>query len=75
MTGGCDGFIQDTLQEAIRTIEEYVTPRGLTCSPQKSELLLLKPVRSRQLPSDIALYSQGLRIPSVKSIRILGVRV
>ncbi|KAM7294232.1 hypothetical protein ISCGN_023749 [Ixodes scapularis] len=44
MTGGCDGFIQDTLQEAIRTIEEYVTPRGLTCSPQKSELLLLKPV-------------------------------
>ncbi|KAM7284146.1 hypothetical protein ISCGN_001248 [Ixodes scapularis] len=22
MTGGCDGFIQDTLQEAIRTIEE-----------------------------------------------------
>ncbi|KAG0433116.1 hypothetical protein HPB47_020203, partial [Ixodes persulcatus] len=64
MTGGRDGFIQDTLQEAIRTIEEYVTPRGLTCSPQKSELLLLKPVRSRQLPSDIALYSQGLRIPS-----------
>ncbi|KAG0427990.1 hypothetical protein HPB47_025010 [Ixodes persulcatus] len=75
MTGGRDGFIQDTLQEAIRTIEEYVTPRGLTCSPQKSELLLLKPVRSRQLPSDIALYSQGLRIPSVKSIRILGRRV
>ncbi|KAG0424356.1 hypothetical protein HPB47_028435 [Ixodes persulcatus] len=60
MTGGRDGFIQDTLQEAIRTIEKYVTPRGLTCSPQKSELLLLKPVWSRQLPSDIALYSQGL---------------
>ncbi|KAG0422028.1 hypothetical protein HPB47_002120 [Ixodes persulcatus] len=74
MTGGRDGFIQDTLQEAIRT-NEFVTPRGLTCSPQKSELLLLKPVRSRQLPSDIALYSQGLRIPSVKSIRILGLRV
>ncbi|KAG0410314.1 hypothetical protein HPB47_012579 [Ixodes persulcatus] len=61
MTGGRDGFIQDTLQEAIRTIEEYVTPRDLTCSPRKSELLLLKPVRSRQLPSDISLYSQGLR--------------
>ncbi|KAG0431193.1 hypothetical protein HPB47_022014 [Ixodes persulcatus] len=75
MTGGRDGFIQDTLQEAIRTIEEFVTLRGLTCSPQKSELLLLKPDRSRQLPSDIALYSQGLRIPSVKSIRIQGLRV
>ncbi|KAG0444526.1 hypothetical protein HPB47_013699 [Ixodes persulcatus] len=75
MTGGRDGFIQDTLQEAIRTIEEYVTPRCLTCSPQKSELFLHKPVRSRQLPSDIALYSQGLRIPSVKSIHILGLRV
>ncbi|KAG0425471.1 hypothetical protein HPB47_027365, partial [Ixodes persulcatus] len=49
---------------------------GLTCSPQKSELLLLlQPVRSRQLPSDIALLSQGLRIPSVKNIRILGVQM
>lgn len=55
VTGGGDGFIQNMLQEAIRTVEEYVMPRGLACSPQKSELLLLKPVRSRQLPSRIEL--------------------
>ncbi|KAM7303190.1 hypothetical protein ISCGN_013171 [Ixodes scapularis] len=46
VTGGSDGFIQDTLQEAIRAVESYVEPRGLACSPQKSELLLLKPVRA-----------------------------
>ncbi|KAM7306314.1 hypothetical protein ISCGN_010045 [Ixodes scapularis] len=44
VTGGSDGFIQDTLQEAIRVVESYVEPRGLACSPQKSELLLLKPI-------------------------------
>ncbi|KAG0417440.1 hypothetical protein HPB47_005592 [Ixodes persulcatus] len=74
VTGGSDGFTQDTLQEAIRTVEECVMPRGLACSPQKSKLLLLKPVRSRQLPSDIELHSQGNRIPTVKSIRVLGLK-
>ncbi|KAG0417229.1 hypothetical protein HPB47_005776 [Ixodes persulcatus] len=72
VAGGSDGLIQDTLQEAMRTVEEYVIPRGLACFPQKSELLLLKPVRARQLPSDIGLFSQGNRIPTVKSIRDLG---
>lgn len=75
MAGGSDGFIQDTLQDAVKTVEEYVTPRGLACSPQKSELLLLKPVRSRQLPSSIELYLQGRLIPAVKSIKVLGLRI
>ncbi|KAG0430224.1 hypothetical protein HPB47_022892 [Ixodes persulcatus] len=75
VTGGSDGFIQDTLQEAIRAEERYVEPRGLACSPHKSELLLLKPVRTRQLPSDIELYAQGNRIPTVRSIRVLGLRI
>ncbi|KAM7300314.1 uncharacterized protein ISCGN_020878 [Ixodes scapularis] len=43
VAGGSDGQIQDTLQAAIDAVEDYVTPRGLVCSPQKSELLLLKP--------------------------------
>ncbi|KAG0420213.1 hypothetical protein HPB47_003602 [Ixodes persulcatus] len=72
VTGGSDGFTQGTLQEAILAVESYVEPRGLACSPQKSELLLLKPVRARQLPSDIELYAQGNRIPTVRSIRVLG---
>ncbi|KAM7297460.1 hypothetical protein ISCGN_022611 [Ixodes scapularis] len=37
ITGGSDGHIQDTLQEAIRTVEEYVTPRRLACSPQNQQ--------------------------------------
>ncbi|KAG0413670.1 hypothetical protein HPB47_009191 [Ixodes persulcatus] len=64
-----------TLQEAILVGEEYITPRGLACSPQKSKLLLLKPAWSRQLPSDIELHLHGLRIPTVKSIRVLRLRV
>lgn len=75
VAGGSDGHIQDTLQAAIDAVEDYVTPRGLACSPQKTELLLLKPVRAKQLPSDIELYSRGVRIPAVKSIRVLGLHI
>ncbi|KAG0436736.1 hypothetical protein HPB47_017784 [Ixodes persulcatus] len=70
-----DHATKDTLQAAIDAVEDYVTPRGLACSPQKSELLLLKPMRAKQLPSDIELYTRGVRIPTVKSIRVLGLRI
>ncbi|KAG0419271.1 hypothetical protein HPB47_004234 [Ixodes persulcatus] len=64
VAGGSDGQIQDTLQAAINAVEDYVTPRGLACSPQKSELPLLKP-----------LYSRRVRISAVKSIGVLGLRI
>ncbi|KAG0410672.1 hypothetical protein HPB47_012212 [Ixodes persulcatus] len=75
VAGGSDGQNQDTLQAAIDAVEDYVTPGGLACSPQKSELLLFKPVRAKELPSDIELYSRGVRIPAVKSIRVHGLRI
>ncbi|KAH7932972.1 hypothetical protein HPB49_005986 [Dermacentor silvarum] len=43
VTGGSDGDIQDMLQQAINEVVAYVAPRGLGCSPQRSELLLYKP--------------------------------
>ncbi|KAG0410905.1 hypothetical protein HPB47_011969 [Ixodes persulcatus] len=75
VTGGSDGYIEEVLQEAIRVIEEYVAPRGLACSPQKSELLLLRPKRGRIKKSNIELFTQGHRIPQVESIRVLGLRI
>ncbi|KAG0423580.1 hypothetical protein HPB47_000647, partial [Ixodes persulcatus] len=33
------------------------------------------PVRARQLPSNIELYAQSYRIPTVRSIRVLGLRI
>ncbi|KAM7293672.1 hypothetical protein ISCGN_023270 [Ixodes scapularis] len=75
VTGGSDGYIEEVLQEAIRVVEEYVAPRGLACSPQKPELLLLRPKRGGKEKSNIELFAQGHRIPQVKSIRVLGLRI
>ncbi|KAG0431110.1 hypothetical protein HPB47_022089 [Ixodes persulcatus] len=75
VTGGSDGYIEEVLQEAIRVVEEYVAPRGLACSPQKSELLLLRPKRGEKEKSNIELFAQGHRIPQVESIRVLGLRI
>lgn len=41
--GGSDGDIQERLQEAATIVENYVSTRGLACSPQKSELLFFRP--------------------------------
>lgn len=40
-TGGSDGEIQDTLQAAADAVVAHAGAMNLTCSPQKSELLLL----------------------------------
>ncbi|KAG0435904.1 hypothetical protein HPB47_018254 [Ixodes persulcatus] len=71
MKGGSDGFIQEQLQEAINTVEDYLRPQGLACSPAKSEVLLIK---RRKTSSDIELYSEGRKIPTVDSVRRLGQR-
>lgn len=41
VTTGSLGYIETQLQEAATTIEQYVRRGGLTCSPAKSELLVV----------------------------------
>lgn len=76
-TGGSDGDIQDSLQTAIEVVEKHVTPKGLQCSPQKSELLVIYP-GNRTPPENqrIKLWSlSGTPIQTVDTIKILGLHV
>ncbi|KAG0421412.1 hypothetical protein HPB47_002672 [Ixodes persulcatus] len=82
VAGGSDGHVQDTLQQAINAVEGYVEPKGLSCSPQKSELLLYRPTRRGQKKEattdkpQIQLYAcGGLPIPVVHCIRVLGLKI
>lgn len=74
MTRGHDAHIESTLQKAINEVENYVSRRGLQCSPQKSELLFYRPLHQRQTRTipNIKLQTQGAEIPHVEKIRILG---
>lgn len=73
---GTDGQIEETLQMAIGEVEKYVNDRGLRCSPQKSEMLFYQPNRkSRSDPPRISLKAQGLDIPTVDRIRVLGLYI
>ncbi|KAG0429466.1 hypothetical protein HPB47_023608 [Ixodes persulcatus] len=40
---GSSGWIQDTLQAAADVVEKYARGYGLRCSPQKSELVVVRP--------------------------------
>ncbi|KAG0416806.1 hypothetical protein HPB47_006120 [Ixodes persulcatus] len=64
VTGGSDGYIEEVLQEAIPVVEL-----------RNSELLLLRPKRGGKEKSNIDLFAQRHRIPQVKSIRVLGLRI
>ncbi|KAM7300553.1 uncharacterized protein ISCGN_016165 [Ixodes scapularis] len=71
MVGGSDGAIQDSLQEAIRIVEAYAKERGLACSQEKSELLLMAGTTVKT-PSGIILQVGGKDVPRVRRLRILG---
>ncbi|KAG0425388.1 hypothetical protein HPB47_027446 [Ixodes persulcatus] len=78
--GGSDGHVQDTLQQSIEVVEQYVGPRGLSGSPQKSELLLYRPTsrgrRADPTPPNVTLFAGGTqRIPIVRSIQFLVLRI
>ncbi|KAH7985887.1 hypothetical protein HPB52_025328 [Rhipicephalus sanguineus] len=65
--GGSDGEIEETLQEAINAVVEYVEPRGLSCSSSKSELLIIRPATHRRTSQEsthpIMLEVKGHPIP------------
>ncbi|XP_037521373.1 uncharacterized protein LOC119398612 [Rhipicephalus sanguineus] len=77
--GGSDGEIEETLQEAINAVVEYVEPRGLSCSSSKSELLIIRPATHRRTSQEsthpIMLEVKGHPIPCVPSLRVLGLRI
>lgn len=71
---GADGHIQDTLQTATQIIEAYTSIRELSYSPQKSELFLFRPNR-HDTPNISITTRSGNIIPSVDTIRVLGLRL
>lgn len=73
---GSPGQQQDSLQQAIDTTLQYLQTCGLCCAPSKSALLVLR-ARTRGRPPnptpDPSLSLNGQAIPTVKTLRILGV--
>ncbi|XP_042145538.1 uncharacterized protein LOC121835420 [Ixodes scapularis] len=75
MGGGSDGHIEATLQSAVDIIAVHVGAANLSCSPQKSELLLLRPSRVATTPPEIRLQVNNHLIPEVPTIRVLGLLI
>lgn len=70
-TGGSDGDLQDRLQQAADAVHDYITPKGLACSPQK--LLFYQPPKPGRRKKDVP--NIQVLIPHVECIRVLGLRV
>ena len=79
--GGSDGELEPRLQEVVTLTEECLGLMGLKCSTKKSELLIFKSRKLGRRPKDwvpevepcITLNTRdGLLIPKVEAIRVLG---
>ncbi|XP_075741347.1 uncharacterized protein LOC142790293 [Rhipicephalus microplus] len=81
MTGGTTGRTEESLQEAIKQIEDCLRGTGLKCSPQKSELLILPPPGHWHKSAEAEAAKITLRtedattIPHVRGIRVLGMHI
>lgn len=80
-TGGRDGDVEESLQQALRCTEEFLDSTGLHLSTAKSELLLYTQPEKRKFttipfpPEEIRIEihtRSGQAIPRVDKIRILG---
>lgn len=79
---GSDGSIEQRLQTAIDTVEEHLIGTGLTCSAEKSELLLYRPTLRGRPPNgydrneayeEIKVHTRdGRSIPIVNQLKVLG---
>ncbi|KAH9359621.1 hypothetical protein HPB48_007277 [Haemaphysalis longicornis] len=69
--------MQDALQQAAGAVRQYASARSLECSPEKSELIILRrKARGKPLePTTIQIKLQGSDIPVVPTFRILGLYI
>ncbi|XP_037574531.1 uncharacterized protein LOC119456785 [Dermacentor silvarum] len=73
---GSDGWMEETLQAAALTMHEYAKTCGLSCAPQKSELLVIQPGKPRkQRPRDICIQVDGTTVKPTDTCRILGLLI
>ncbi|KAG0425511.1 hypothetical protein HPB47_027329, partial [Ixodes persulcatus] len=73
---GTAGSLEGILQEGIDVVQKYAGIRDMACSTEKSEYMVLRPVRrgkaTREQPCRLKLTLQGTEINEVDTIRILG---
>ncbi|XP_077547628.1 uncharacterized protein LOC144159832 [Haemaphysalis longicornis] len=70
---GSDTWIEGVLQRAADTAHGYAKSCGLSCAPQKSELLIVQPGRpKKQQHPNVTVTIDGTQIIPTEQIRILG---
>ncbi|KAG0410297.1 hypothetical protein HPB47_012593 [Ixodes persulcatus] len=65
--------MEETLQRVAETVHEFAKSCGLSCSPQKSELLVIKPRRKKGEQENVRITIDGTNITPTTQARILGV--
>lgn len=70
---GSDAWVEEALQRAATTVREYAKSCGLSCAPQKSELLMIQPGKPKKEPlPNVTITIDGTAIKPTQQIRILG---
>ncbi|XP_077540901.1 uncharacterized protein LOC144153118 [Haemaphysalis longicornis] len=69
---GSEGWMEETLQRAATTVHEYAKSCGLSCAPQKSELLVVQPGVGKRSRCGLKIEIDGIQVEPTQQCRILG---
>lgn len=72
---GSPAEIEQALQEAADATARYATRGGLSCSPEKSEFLVVTKHTAHQKQEERHITIKGRRIPQRSHIRVLGITI
>ncbi|XP_077553645.1 uncharacterized protein LOC144168563 [Haemaphysalis longicornis] len=70
---GSDSWMEETLQRAAETVDDYARTCGLFFSPKKSELLIIKPRRKKGQQDNVRVTIDRTDITPTTQARMRGV--
>lgn len=73
--GGSDALIEETLQHGAQIVETEARLAGLSCSPEKSQLLILPAKSSSPTSPNIKISVDHRTVPEVSTLRVLGLTI
>ncbi|KAH9372986.1 hypothetical protein HPB48_019809 [Haemaphysalis longicornis] len=72
---GSSGWIQNTPQAGVDVVNKRAKESGLRCSPQNSELVVVRPRAPKTQIEDVRVVREGKDIVPGPSVKILGLTI
>lgn len=75
MKRGSPGYIENQLQKAAHAIQGYASKGGITCSSEKSELLIFTKHNKNQAQGQLNVGITDMLVAQMQNVNVLGLTI